>query len=61
MDIYCHICHGKLSILDDYRHVKGLFIHRVTLSPNGEWRYCYDEYNKRRSKQAAAYTMRKAG
>jgi hypothetical protein len=47
--------------MEDYRFVKGLFIHRMTLSPNGERRYCYDEYKKHRSKEVAVDSMRMAG
>ena len=57
MHIYCHICHGKLSIMDDYRFVKGLFIHRMTLFPNGDRRYCYNEYKQRQGKGMTPHTM----
>ena len=58
---FCYICQGKISLMEDYRFVKGLFIHRKTLSPNGERRYCYDEYKKHRNKEAAVDSMRMAG
>jgi len=61
MHIFCHVCHGKLMIMDDYRLVHGLFIHRMTLSPNGDRRYCYKEYKKRQSKEVAAPAIRKVG
>ena len=40
MTKFCYICQGKIAAMEDYRTVKGLFIHRMTLSPDGERRYC---------------------
>lgn len=61
MHKFCYICQGKISLMEDCRFVKGLFMHRMTLSPNGERRYCYDEYKKYRGKEAAIDSMRMAG
>ena len=47
--------------MEDYRTVKGLFIHRMTLLPDGERRYCFDEYKKHRSKETALDSIRMAG
>ena len=58
---FCYICQGKISLMEDHRFVNGLFIHRVTLSPNGERRYCYDEYKRHRNKESDVDSMRMAG
>jgi hypothetical protein len=57
----CYICQGKISLMDDYRSVKGLFIHRMTLLPNGERRYCFDEYKKHLSMELMLDSIRLAG
>ena len=61
MTKFCYICQGKITAMEDYRTVKGLFIHRMTLSPDGERRYCFDEYKKHRSKEATIDSIRMAG
>lgn len=61
MTKFCYMCQGKISATEDYRSVKGLFLHRVTLSPEGERRYCFDEYKKHRSKEDAIDSIRMAG
>ena len=57
----CYICQGKISLTEDYRSVKGLFIHGVTLLPNGERRYCFDEYKKQLSLELTLDSIRLAG
>jgi hypothetical protein len=38
MTKFCYICQSKIMLMEDYRTVKGLFMHRMTLSPDGERR-----------------------
>ncbi|MEJ2573445.1 MAG: hypothetical protein P8164_07650 [Gammaproteobacteria bacterium] len=61
MTKFCYICQGKISLTEDYRNVKGLFIHRMTVLPDGERRYCFDEYKKHRSKEDTLDSIRMAG
>ena len=61
MTKFCYICQGKISSMEDYRAVKGLFMHRMTLSSDGERRYCFDEYKKHLSKEETINSIRMAG